>query len=73
MMAKKKAEEPLLKLGDRVRVRYSSYGPARVVELRGPLAPGGRQVYRVRVPLKPPILIELTADLLELIPPDGKK
>jgi hypothetical protein len=73
-MAKKKVDEPLLKLGDRVKVRYSSFGPARVVELRGPLGPGGKQVYRVRVPWKPkPVFIELTADLLELLPSDGKK
>jgi hypothetical protein len=72
-MARKKVDEPL-KLGDRVKIRYTSYGPARIVELRGPLGPGGKEVYRVRVPRKPKsIFIELTGDQLELLPPDEEK
>ena len=30
------------KVGDRVRIRYYDGGPGRIVEIRGPLAPGGR-------------------------------
>jgi hypothetical protein len=69
-MAAKKSGEPL-KLGDLVKIRHSGFKRARVVELRGPLAPGGKQVYRVIVRRKPtPMYIELTEDDVELIPAD---
>jgi hypothetical protein len=65
----KKQVAPAFKLGDYVRIRYSGFPPARVVELRGPLAPGGVQVYRVRVrETQRPTYIELPEDLLELVP-----
>jgi hypothetical protein len=55
---------PLFRVGDRVAIRYSDWR-GRIVEFRGPLAPGGVYVYRVRVPLKPkPTYIELREDQL---------
>jgi hypothetical protein len=58
---------PLFKLGDRVRIRYSNFrGP--IVELRGPLGPGGAQIYRVRYRRKPPAYIEVREDQLKVIP-----
>lgn len=66
-MATKKSSESF-KLRDRVKIRYSDW-TARIVELRGPLGPGGAMVYRVRVPHKPkPIYIELLGDQLVLVP-----
>jgi hypothetical protein len=66
-MAKKKLN-PLLKLGDRVRILRSAGLQGRIVELRGPLGPGGVQIYRVRVRRKPkPTYIELREDQLEAI------
>ena len=45
-MAAKKPAVPF-KLGDRVKIRLSNLrGP--IVELRGPLGPGGIEIYRVR-------------------------
>jgi hypothetical protein len=69
-MAVKKTTVPL-KLGDLVRIRHSGYRPGRIVELRGPLGPGGVQIYRVRIRGKPnPAYIEVREDQLELIPPE---
>ena len=42
----------VFKLGDRVRIRYSKLR-GRVIELRGPLGPGGSQIYRLRLNLRP--------------------
>ena len=67
-MAGKKAATPL-KLGDLVKIRHSADWRGRIVELRGPLGPGGVQIYRVRVQRKPkPAYIELREDQLVLIP-----
>jgi hypothetical protein len=58
----------LFKYGDRVRIRHSEMR-GRIVELRGPLGPGGAQIYRVRVRRKPtPAYIEVREDQLEVIP-----
>jgi hypothetical protein len=58
-----------VKVGDIVRVRLYREMVGKVVELRGPLGPGGLQVYRVRFPRKPkPTFIELSADQLEMVP-----
>ncbi|HKI34039.1 MAG TPA: hypothetical protein VKA46_19455 [Gemmataceae bacterium] len=67
-MAGRKATVPL-KVGDRVKLHY--YGKrGRVVELRGPLGPGGKLVYRVIVSRKPrPVYIDLTEDQVVLITP----
>jgi hypothetical protein len=60
---------PLLKLGDRVLILHSGNMRGRIVELRGPLGPGGAQIYRIRIPRKPkPTFIEVREDQLELIP-----
>jgi hypothetical protein len=50
-MAEQEQQKPalLFKLGDRVKIRLSGGLRGRVVELRGPLGPGGAQIYRVRV------------------------
>jgi hypothetical protein len=67
-MAKQKTT-PLLKLGDRVEVRYYPELRGKIVELRGPLGPGGVQIYRVRFPRKPKSMyIELREDQLIPIP-----
>lgn len=66
---KSKEEIPQWKLGDHVRIRYSGYPPGQIIELRGPLGPGGAQAYRVRIPRKPkPIYIDLLGDQLVAIP-----
>ncbi len=67
-MATPKAE-PVFKLGDRVRILRSGGQHGRIVEYRGPLAPGGVHVCTVRVPLDPdPHYIELREDQLKQIP-----
>ena len=63
---------PLFQLGDRVKIHYSDW-KGRIVELRGPLAPGGVFVYCVRVPDKPkPIYLEVPEDELTAIPMPAK-
>jgi hypothetical protein len=77
MTAKKTA--PAFQLGDRVTVRYFPHWRGRIVELRGPLSPGGVQVYGVRIRQKPgSFYVELSEDELILLPPkedkgDGEK
>jgi hypothetical protein len=67
-MATSKAA-PLLKLGDRVEVLDYPDLRGKIVELRGPLGPGGAQIYRVRFPRKPKSMyIELREDQLIPIP-----
>jgi hypothetical protein len=71
-MAEQKQENPALRfnLGDRVKIRHSGGMRGRIVELRGPLGPGGIQVYRVLVRRKPErSYIELMEDQLEMAPP----
>ena len=73
-MAKKKQAAPAFKLGDYVRVLHTRYPPGRIVELRGPLGPGGAQIYRVRIAeTQRPTYIELPGDGLELVPAAKKK
>lgn len=70
-MATKKAS-PLFRVENRVKIRHSEW-QGRIVEFRGPLAPGGVFVYRVRVPAKPkPIYIELPENFLVVIPTPPK-
>ncbi len=70
-MAKKKVV-PQFKLGDYVRIILSGYPRARIVELRGPLGPGGAEIYRVRVyGTRKPIYIELGGDQLEPMPDES--
>ncbi len=60
---------PAFKVGDRVKILHTDNRRGKIVELRGPLAPGGVQVYRVIVRRKPkPAYIELREDQLVLIP-----
>jgi hypothetical protein len=73
-MGEQKPETPALRfnLGDRVKIRHTREWRGRIVELRGPLGPGGAQIYRVRVRRKPdPMDIEVREDQLELIPAEG--
>jgi hypothetical protein len=59
----------LFKVGALVSIRHSGFRRGRIVELRGPLGPGGAQIYRVRVRRKPsPAYIEVREDQLEAIP-----
>jgi hypothetical protein len=70
-MAMQEHEKPafLFNLGDRVKIRNSGGMRGRIVELRGPLGPGGVQVYRVLVRRKPErSYIELMEDQLDLAP-----
>lgn len=65
----KKKTIPALKLGDYVQILHSAYPRGRIVELRGPLGPGGVQIYRVRIGRKrKPIYIELREDQLQAVP-----
>ena len=67
-MAVKKIEQDL-KVGDYVKIRHSGYDRAKIVELRGPLGPGGAEVYRVLVRRKPrPVTIEVLGAQLILLP-----
>ena len=60
---------PNLTLGDRVKIRKSAGLKGRIVELRGPLGPGGAQIYRVQLRRKPRAYIEVREDQLEIILP----
>jgi hypothetical protein len=73
MAEQEQGEPPIrLKRGDRVRIRHSGGLRGRIVEWRGPLGPGGAQVYRVLIRRKPePSYIELMEDQLELVPAKG--
>lgn len=60
------------KLGDRVKLRHAAGLKGKIVELRGPLGPGGAQIYRVRFKRKPkPTYIEVREDQLEVLPAGG--
>jgi hypothetical protein len=60
---------PRFNLGDRVRIRHGYGWKGRIVEWRGPLAPGGVQVYRVRIQTKPTEeFVEVREDQLVLLP-----
>jgi hypothetical protein len=80
-MSEKEQEKParLFNLGDRVKIRHSGGTRARIVELRGPLGPGGVQVYRVVVRREVPgtktlrTYIDLMEDQLVLIPAKSSK
>ena len=70
-MGQQEQQKPttLFNLGDRVKIRLSRGLRGRVVELRGPLGPGGTQIYRVRIRgMLRPTYIELREDQLELVP-----
>jgi hypothetical protein len=70
-MATKK-ESPIFQLGDWVKIRHWDWR-ARIVELRGPLGPGGSFIYRIRIPDKPKArYIEVREDQLTFIPAASK-
>ncbi len=70
-MAKKKIAQEF-KLGDMVKIRHSNYNRAKIVELRGPLGPGGVEVYSVVVHRNSkPVYIELLGDQLVLLPEEA--
>ena len=59
---------PIYEVGDIVEIRHYDHQKAKIVELRGPLGPGGVQIYRVRVRGRQPrVYIELREDQLILI------
>ncbi len=69
-MAKKKKPSRPFKLGDLVQIDYYPQMRGRIIELRGPLGPGGAQIYRVRIPWKPKAtLVEVREDQLNLLSP----
>jgi hypothetical protein len=71
VMKGKTIRAPRLNVGDYVKIRNSGIKRGRIVELRGPLAPGGVQVYRVLIMRKPRrVYTELREDQVELIPPE---
>jgi hypothetical protein len=70
-MAKKQVVEDF-QVGDWVKISHYGINPGKVIELRGPLGPGGMQIYLVRVRGKGrPKYIELRADQLKRIPADA--
>jgi hypothetical protein len=59
---------PAFQLGDIVRLHDVNKRRGKIVELRGPLAPGGMQLYRVLLRRKPrPAYIEVREDQIDLI------
>ncbi len=70
-MTSTNADEPL-KIGTVVKIRDTGFGPATIVEYRGPLGPGGTRIYRLRYRNKPrPGYIEVREDQLELAEPEA--
>jgi hypothetical protein len=67
-MTNNNVDQPL-KLGTWVKIRNSGFVPGQIIEYRGPLAPGGVRVYRVRIRSKPPAYIEVREDQLEQVEP----
>ncbi len=65
--------EPLYKFkpGDRVRILNSGYRRCKILEIRGPLGPGGSMIYSVMYRRRPKGLIEVREDQLELLPPNS--
>lgn len=60
----------ILAPGTRVKVRHTNGIKGRVVEWRGPLAPGGVQVYRIRYgPKGARQYAEVRRDQLVVLPP----
>jgi len=65
---------PKFKIGDRVRIRYVSNWRGPIVEWRGPLAPGGVQVYRIRIQKRPTEeFTEASEDQLILLRPKAER
>lgn len=59
-------------LGSRVRIRHTNGLKGKVVELRGPLGPGGSQIFRIQIRTTPePGFIEVREDQLEILKSPG--
>jgi hypothetical protein len=70
-MPEKKPVEPF-KVGDLVKIRYSGFKRARIIEERGPIGPGGQLAFRVRVRRKPrPKDIDVLEEQLVHLPQQG--
>ena len=64
--------QALVNIGDFVKILHISDLHGRVVEVRGPLGPGGAPVYHVEVRTKPkPSYVEVRADQLEVVSTKG--
>jgi hypothetical protein len=67
-MPAKNQKEVFFNLGDRVKIRHTDW-TGRIVELRGPLGPGGVQIYSIRVRnMSRPFYVEVRGDQLVIIP-----
>ena len=65
-----KPETEPLAVGTFVKIRYTNFERAKIIEYRGPLGPGGMRIYRVRVSLKPkPFIADVREDQIVVIPP----
>ena len=65
-----KPEAEPLPVGTFVKILYSDFERAKIIEYRGPLGPGGMRIYRVRVRLKPkPFIADVREDQIVVIPP----
>jgi hypothetical protein len=68
----KTESQPVVNIGDLVKILHISDLHRRVVEFGGALGPGGAPVYRVEVRKKPkPSYVEVRADQLEVISTNG--
>lgn len=60
--------ESAIRLGSRVRILHTNGLKGKVVELRGPLGPGGSQIFRIQIRTTPePGFIEVREDQLEVL------
>lgn len=69
----KKKVVPTFRLNDRVVIAYSDGMEGKVIELRGPLGPGGAAVYRVLLRRKPRVeYVEVLGDQLKLVTDEAR-
>jgi hypothetical protein len=68
----KMGSQPIVNIGDIVKILHVSDLHGRVVEFRGALGPGGTPVYRVEVRKKPKSsYVEVRADQIQVISTNG--
>lgn len=66
-----KKTEHAWRLGDRVQIRHNLNMVGRIVEFRGPLGPGGAQIYRIEFSPEPePLYAEVREDQMIYLPPE---
>jgi hypothetical protein len=71
--SKFRAQVPSFKVGERVKILNFANVRGLIVEMRGPLGPGGSQIYRVRFGEKRrPMFIEVRQDQLEPLASNGR-